>query len=151
MGAILGEHGGWQVAQRFSGGEGEKAAARERVALADLSYMGKLLLEGQEAGSLLEVIWNVPSLDVNQGAMIDPGTVYSLRSDLVFISLSPGAEGPAIVALEGQAAKLNFFVTVTHMTDAWFELLLIGPASAELLRAVPTRSRDSTRRVRYPA
>ncbi len=133
MGALLDEHGGWQVAQRFSGGEGEEAAAREGVALADLSYMGKLLVEGQETTSLLEAVWGVSLSEVYQGVMAGPGTVYLLRNDRAFMSTPPGDEGPAVAALEEQAAQLKFFITVTHMTHAWFELLLIGPSSAELL------------------
>jgi glycine cleavage system aminomethyltransferase T len=133
MGALLDEHGGWHVAQRFGGVEGEEAAARDRVALADLSYMGKLLVEGQETAALLEAVWGVPPLDVSRGVMAGPGTVYQLRNDRAFIGTLPGDESAAMAALSEQVAKLKLFLTVTHMTQAWSELLLIGPLSAEVL------------------
>lgn len=132
MGALFEERHGWQLAQRFSAG-GEITAAREGVALADLSYRGKLLVEGEDTEGLLNVAWKAPTLAIGQGAVVEPGTVYRLRHDRVFISTSPGDEESATKLLEKEAAKLKTLATVTDMSHAWSELLVVGPTSAVLL------------------
>jgi len=147
------DRAGWQVPASFSALEAEVAAARDGVALADLSANGKLTVEGRRALDFLQTIWKLPPLEISQGATIETGFLdrkfkkckasvfretrflgfYRLRADLFFIAAPPGLEAEVEQTLTGAALSFPDLITVTDLTHGRAELRLIGPASAELL------------------
>jgi heterotetrameric sarcosine oxidase gamma subunit len=127
------EQAGWRVPLNFSDFEAEIAAARDKVALADCSANGKLTIEGQQAATFLQTIWEVSSLEIGKGVVMANGEVYRLRADMFFISTPPGGEAQALQTLAGAAQSFADLITVTDITHGRAELRLVGPASAELL------------------
>ena len=127
-----GRHG-WLVADGYGPVEGEVAAARGRVALADNSANGKVVAEGKEAESVVRSAWPAAELDIGQGTVAGPGHIVRLRADLFFVSTAPGRETEAVAALNTTVRQEGAFVTVTDITHGRSELKIVGPLSAELL------------------
>jgi heterotetrameric sarcosine oxidase gamma subunit len=120
---------GWQVAQLYQSVEAETAAARQHVALADASANGKISVQGEQAGAILQA----SDLAIGAGQTAEFGHIYRLRANLFFVSTPPGAEAAAMRLLTAAAQSRSDLVTVTDMTHGRAELLLVGPAAAELL------------------
>lgn len=133
LGAHFIESAGWRVPGRYGNLEEEEAAARQSVALADVSASGKITVEGRSAGSLLQMAWAVSELAIGQGEKQGSRLVYRLRDDQYFVHLEPGAEGPAIMKLHGAANENGKLVAISDLTHGLAELRLIGPRSGELL------------------
>lgn len=123
---------GWRIPEVYTTLEAEIAAARERVALADETPNGKLLLEGDHADSVLMEAFDLSSLQTNEGR----DGIYRLRNDLFFISTPPGKEVRAQKKLTAASKTAEQFVTVTDITHGRAEMRVIGPASQELLSKV---------------
>ena len=132
LGATFIEQRGWRIPEVYATLEAEIAAARERLALADETPNGKLLLEGDLAESVLADAFDLGSLKINEGR----GGIYRLRNDLFFISTPPSREVRAQKKLITTLKTSEQFVTVTDITHGRAEIRVIGPASQELLSKV---------------
>ncbi|HLF90591.1 MAG TPA: sarcosine oxidase subunit gamma family protein [Anaerolineales bacterium] len=134
------DQNGWQVPDSISTLDVELTALRERVALTDLSASGKITVEGQQAGTVIQTIFNVdaPSLAINAGMATGPFGVYCLRKDLFFIHTTPGQEELILETLEQTIrvhppSSASDFVTVTDITHGRAEIGVFGPSGPELL------------------
>lgn len=132
LGATFTEQRGWRIPEVYTTPEAEIAAAQERIALADETPNGKLLLEGDQAESVLMEAFDLDSLQVNEGR----DGIYRLRNDLFFISTPPGREVRARKKLTTESIASEQFVTVTDITHGRAEIGVIGPASQALLSKV---------------
>ena len=132
IGATFAEQRGWHIPDVYTTSEAEIAAARERLALADETPNGKLLLEGDQAESVLMAAFDLNSLKINEGC----DGIYRLRNDLFFISTLPGKEVSAQKKLTTALAASEQFVTITDITHGRAEIRVIGPNSQALLSKV---------------
>ena len=133
LGATFTEQREWCIPEVYTTLEAEVAAACERIALADEMPNGKLLVEGDQAESVLMDAFNLGSLKINEGR----DGIYRLRNDLFFISMPPGREVSAEKKLTtASAAASEQFVTVTDVTHGRVEIRVIGPDSQALLSKV---------------
>ena len=123
------EQSGWRIPEVYTTLEAEIAAASERIALADETPNGKLLVEGEGAESVLMDAFDLGSLKINEGR----DGIYRLRNDLFFISTPPGREVSTQKKLTTASAKSETFVTVTDITHGRAEIRVIGPNSQALL------------------
>ena len=126
------EQRGWRIPEVYTTQEVEIAAARERLVLADETLNGKLLLEGDQAESVLMDTFDLGSLKINEGR----DGIYRLRNDLFFISTPPGREVRTQRKLTTTLKTSEQFVTVTDITHGRAEIRVIGPDSQELLSKV---------------
>ena len=129
LGATFTEQREWCIPEVYTTLEAEVAAARERIALADEMPNGKLLVEGDQAESVLMAAFDLGSLKINEGR----DGIYRLRNDLFFISTPPGGEVSAQKKLTTASAASEQFVTVTDVTHGRMEIRVIGPDSQALL------------------
>jgi heterotetrameric sarcosine oxidase gamma subunit len=129
LGATFTEQRGWRIPEVYTTLEDEIAAARKGLALADEAPNGKLLLEGDQAESVLMGAFDLGSLKINEGR----DGIYRLRGDLFFISTPPGKEVSAQKKLATASAASEQFVTVTEVTHGRVEIRVIGPDSQALL------------------
>ena len=129
LGATFTEQREWCIPEVYTTLEAEVAAARERIALADEMPNGKLLVEGDQAESVLMDAFDLGSLKINEGR----DGIYRLRNDLFFISTLPGREVSAQKKLTTASAASEQFVTVTDVTHGRAEIRVIGPDSQALL------------------
>lgn len=129
LGATFTEGQGWRVPEVYTTPQAEIAAAHERLALADETPNGKLLLEGDQAESVLIDAFDLGSLQINEGC----DGIYRLRNDLFFISTQPSKEASVQKKLKTASAASEQFVTVTDITHGRAEIRVIGPDSRVLL------------------
>ncbi|MYE88190.1 aminomethyl transferase family protein [Candidatus Poribacteria bacterium] len=130
--ATFTEQRGWRIPEVYTTLEVEIAAARERLALVDETANGKLLLEGDQAESVLMDAFDLGPLKINDGC----DGIYRLRNDLFFISTPPGREVHTQKKLTTASAASEQFVTVTEVTHGRVEIRVIGPDSQALLSKV---------------
>ena len=127
------EHQGWKVSQVYTTLEAELAAAQQRVAVADVSSNGKIIVQGNQAHAFLTVVLDLPAVDINEGTLVMDARVYRLRNDIFFISTLPGKEEIIKEILMAATQKSDQFITITDVTHGRSEILVIGPSSPELL------------------
>ena len=132
LGATFTDQHGWRIPEVYTASEAEIVAARERIALADETPNGKLLLEGDQAESVLMEAFDLDSLEINEGR----DGIYRLRHDLFYISAPPGKEVSTQKKLTATSAASEQFVTVTDITHGRVEIRVIGSNSQELLSKV---------------
>ena len=124
---------GWREVVSYSTVEAEVPVLRSGAALADESANGKLLLEGAEAASVLQLAFGGEPPRLGFGSPIEAGSAYRLREDLLFLSILPAEEQSTLERLEAAATDSGHFVTATDITDGRFEFRLIGPDARQLL------------------
>ena len=129
LGATFIEQCGWRIPEVYTTPEAEIATASERVALADETPNGKLLIEGEGAESVLMDAFDLGSLKINEGR----DGIYRLRNDLFFISTPPGREVRTQKKLMTGSAASEQFVTITEVTHGRVEIRVIGTDSQALL------------------
>ncbi len=132
-GAAFIETGDWRFPRGYTNPEQELAAARERVALADVSPHGKLFIEGRSAPDAVRAAFGSAPETIGSGINLEAGHLYRLRPDQFYLVTPPGAETQAATHLEAAIAAHKLFVTVTNQTHGLAELRLIGPASRAVL------------------
>jgi len=134
------DQNGWQVPDSISSLESELTALLEYVALTDLSASGRITVEGQQAGAVIQSALHVdaPTLTINAG--IDSGSfsVYRLRKDLFFIHTAPGQEDTILQSLDENIrvhprSSVSDLITITDITHGSAEIGIFGPSSPELL------------------
>lgn len=143
LGARLIEFGGWLMPVQYAGILDEHRAVRERAALFDLSHMGELEVEGDDAGDALAaaLVTDPRTLAVGRAhySMIvapDGGII----DDLIVYRLGP--ERFLVVANASNAAVVSD--ELAHRLDGWKAVLddrslatslvaIQGPKAAEIL------------------
>jgi heterotetrameric sarcosine oxidase gamma subunit len=129
-GATFIEEGGWQVVQA------DTAVSPTTLSLTDHSARGKLFVEGQAAEAVLTAVLAMPTLAINQGAVIPDGVVYRLRQDLFLLNMAVAGETAVQAKVEEAIQAQAVFVTVTDGTHGRFQFQLRGERSPDLLSRV---------------
>ena len=127
------EHRGWKIPQVYTTLDAELEAAQQRVAVADVSSNGKIIVQGNQAHAFLTVVLDLPAVDINEGALVMDVGVYRLRNDIFFISTLPGKEEIIKENLVTVTQESDQFITITDVTHGRSEIMVIGPNSQELL------------------
>ncbi len=70
--------------------EEELNLARNKVAIADATPNGKIMVRGDQAEDFLNSTINLLNIAIHTGVKIAEMSVYRLRKDLFFISTLPG-------------------------------------------------------------
>jgi heterotetrameric sarcosine oxidase gamma subunit len=133
-GARFANHAGWRCANGYAALEAETVAARDRVALADLSSQGKLQVEGEQAAGLIGAALGGAPEKMGGGWTAPSGHVYRLRPDLFLVVTVPGGESATHAQLLAAQSGALGLVTVTDLTHGLAALCLLGPASRAVLR-----------------
>jgi glycine cleavage system aminomethyltransferase T len=112
-GAQIEERDGWNVAVRFDGAEAERERLGSTVGFADLSHLGKLEVQGAEAGGLelgtaaiRDGAWWCPYTRERALVLCAPGDLPTLRDeldDVVDVTTALGA-----LAIQGPLAREVF-------------------------------------------
>ena len=131
--ARLIEHQGWKIPQVYNTLEAELEAARQRVAIADVSPNGKIMVQGNQAHAFLTATLDLPTITINTGTSVMDARIYRLRNDIFFISTLPGKEEIIIENLMAATQESDQFITITDVTHGRSEIMVIGPNSQELL------------------
>jgi aminomethyltransferase len=143
LGAKLIDFGGWLMPVQYTGILDEHRAVRERAGLFDLSHMGELFVEGDEAGDALAaaLITDPRTLAVGRaqysmicapdGGVIDDLIVYRLAPERFLVVANAGN---AVTVSEELGRRLADWRTVLDDRSLVTSLVAIqGPRSAEIL------------------
>ncbi|WP_017600064.1 2Fe-2S iron-sulfur cluster-binding protein [Nocardiopsis lucentensis] len=125
----------------------ECRAAREGVALMDGSTLGKIDLQGRDAGRFLDMLYTnkMSALKVGRirygvmcgvdGMVIDDGTVIRLAEDRFLVTTTTGNAAMVLDWMEEwlQTEWPHLDVYATSVTEHWATIPLVGPRSRDVL------------------
>jgi 4-methylaminobutanoate oxidase (formaldehyde-forming) len=138
----------WGRQHWFPWWEAEHRAAREGVILMDMSFMAKFMVQGRDAGRLLNFI-SANDVDgpagritytqwLNEGGTLEADlTVAKLDDERYWVVASDTAHRHAATWMRRHFPD-DARAFVSDVTSAWAQLNVQGPRSRELLQAVTT-------------
>ncbi|MDE2305491.1 MAG: GcvT family protein [Gammaproteobacteria bacterium] len=137
---------GWGRQNWFANNAGEHRAVREGVGLFEQSSFGKLLVQGRDAGAVLERISTanvagavgrcVYTQFLNERGGIEADLTVTRLAEDRFLVLTAAFTLTHVEAWIRNHVPENAFVAITDLTGAYAMLNLQGPASRELLQSV---------------
>ena len=125
--------GGWQVVTVYTDVEKELEAARQTVALADVSAMGKILVEGEAVDQPVASVWGEAAPSIGAGLTVREDQLFRLRDDLLLVWTKPGEEASKLRMLAKAISNSELMATVTDITHGRAALRLVGPDSRSVL------------------
>jgi glycine cleavage system T protein (aminomethyltransferase) len=148
LGARMIEFGGWLMPVQYSGILEEHRAVRERAGLFDLSHMGELFVEGEQAGDALAyaLVTNPPTLAEGRahysmivapdGGVIDDLIVYRLGAQRYLVVANASN---AQVVSDALAERLSGFRAVLDDRTLAMALCAVqGPRSVDIVSPITT-------------
>ncbi|WOT39166.1 sarcosine oxidase subunit alpha family protein [Streptomyces coeruleorubidus] len=131
----------------------ECAAAREGVAFMDASTLGKIDVQGPDAGVFLDLLYTnmISTLKVGMirygvmcrpdGMVFDDGTVIRLAPDRFLVTTTTGNAAAVLDWMEEwlQTEWPELKVHCTSVTEQWATVALVGPKSREVLGSLAPR------------
>ncbi len=125
----------------------ECAAARESVAFMDASTLGKIDVQGPDAGAFLDLLYTnmMSTLKVGMirygvmcrpdGMVFDDGTVIRLAQDRFLVTTTTGNAAAVLDWMEewSQTEWPDLRVHCTSVTEQWATVALVGPRSRQVL------------------
>jgi methylglutamate dehydrogenase subunit C len=165
QGASFVETGQWLRAQWFARpGESDWLATvsrevrevRETVGVCDVSTLGKIDIQGADAGAFLDRVYintfsTLPVGKVRYGLMLredgivmDDGTSARLAADHCVMSTTTANAGRVMQHLEHARQVLwpEFDVQIVSVTEQWAQYAISGPCSRQLLERLFGTARD---------
>ena len=160
QGAVMVEAGLW-MRPRYYPKDGEDIHAayrrearevRARVGIVDVTSLGKIDVQGPDAGEFLDRVYanTFSTLQVGRarygvmlrddGIVFDDGTTSRISENHYFITTTTANAGPVMAHMELllQTAWPELRVHVTSVSDQWAGIAVAGPKSRELLASLGT-------------
>jgi aminomethyltransferase len=146
-GGRLIDFGGWNLPVQYSGLTDEHLAVRERCGLFDVSHMGEIWIEGQNASAFVDflVTNDVSKLEIGQalyaglcneiGGLVDDLVVYKLKADCFLLVVNASNTDKDFAHI--QAARTRFEhppAVVENRSHQFSQLAIQGPLSSQVLQ-----------------
>jgi sarcosine oxidase subunit alpha len=164
-GAVFVEAGQWLRAQWFpkpgetdwlQSASREARAVRERVGVCDVSTLGKIDVQGSDAGLFLDRIYasTFSTLAVGKaryglmlredGFVFDDGTAARLADDHYFVTTTTANAGAVMQHLEfcHQCIWPELDVQMVSVTEQWAQFAIAGPRARDVLRRLVDPGQD---------
>ena len=143
LGAHMGAFAGWEMPISYGGTVGEHTAVRDRVGVFDVSHLGKLMIRGNDAASVLDRALSNRMIDLAPGRarytlILDDDA--GIVDDLIVYALAPGEllavpnASNTDEVLRRIEALLEGDATLEHLD--WSTIAVQGPRSVEVVREV---------------
>ncbi|QEW19664.1 Aminomethyltransferase [Marinibacterium anthonyi] len=159
QGAVFVEVGQWMRAQYFpkkgethwrESVDREALAVRRDVGICDVTTLGKIDVQGADAGAFLDRIYSnaMASLKVGKvryglmlredGILYDDGTCARLAEDHYVVTTTTANAGPVYRNMEFARQGLfpDMDVQIVSTTDAWAQIAVAGPKSRTLIERI---------------
>ncbi len=128
----------------------EMRLVREAVGICDVSTLGKIVVQGPDAGELLDRVYvnAFKSLSVGKarygvmlrddGIVMDDGTCWRVGEQEYFMTTTTANAGKVMAWLEEMLETRwpELRASVTSVTDQWAGVAVAGPRSRELLQSL---------------
>ncbi|MBA3817220.1 MAG: glycine cleavage system aminomethyltransferase GcvT, partial [Parachlamydiaceae bacterium] len=142
LGAKMVDFGGWEMPIQYKGIIHEHLVVRQNVGIFDVSHMGRIIIEGNDAECLLN---NLSTNVINKfdgsatytvwcdldGMCVDDLIVYKENSHHFFIVVNAGNRQKDLMHLKQQA--MGWDVTITDTYEDGGILAIQGPLAAKLI------------------
>lgn len=147
-GARMVDFGGWDLPIQFDGILAEHEAVRERAGLFDVSHMGEVRVQGDDALAFVQhlITNDAGGLEIGQaqytvmanheGGVIDDLLVYRLDDSDYLLVINAATTPKDVAWIEEQAGIFDGAFEVRNESDDWAQLALQGPRAAEVLARV---------------
>ena len=144
-GAEMVEVGPWLRAHNYGSPNDEALAVRERVGIIDVSTLGKLDVQGPDAGALLDRVYTHRFSNLREGhirygllcgengAIMDDGTVTRFADDHYFVTTTTGNVDAIEDWFNWWLAGTGMEVFVTNVTSSYAAINVAGPRARETL------------------
>lgn len=143
LGAKMTVFAGWELPLVYSSVQAEHMAVRRAAGLFDISHMGKLMLHGPTAESLLDHLLTNRVLGMpvgrarygffcnTHGGVVDDVIVYRLSAEQFFVVCNAARVGTDLAWLEQWKNRIHRYsnVEIRDLTYSWAGLALQGPQS----------------------
>jgi len=137
--------GAWRRPFAYGDVEAEVRAVHERLGVIDVSTLGKLVVEGAQAGELLDrlypnrlsdlavgrIRYGVPTTD--GGRILDDGTVARLHGDLFYVTTTSTGSESVCEWFEWWNAVWGYEAEIVNLTGALAAINLAGPQARNAL------------------
>jgi sarcosine oxidase subunit alpha len=145
LGATVMWAGDWRRAYDYGDPAAEAAAVHESAGLIDVSTLGKLLVEGPDAGAFLDRVYpnrlsnlapgrvRYGVLCSDAGRIMDDGTVCRLDDESFYVTTTSSGAGAVEEWFSWWLADWRMDVRMTDVTQGLAAMNLAGPRSRELL------------------
>jgi aminomethyltransferase len=146
LGASFTDFGGWEMPVRYSSDLAEHEAVRTKAGLFDISHMGEIFIEGQDAASFLDyaLVGSASEIAVGRakyslicneaGGILDDLIVYRLSETSYLVVANASNKDVVFGAFQKRVA--GFDTQVRDESDAWVLLAIQGPKSVEILSEI---------------
>jgi heterotetrameric sarcosine oxidase alpha subunit len=158
-GAVFVEAGLWLRARYFPRTSDRDAAAtvnreintvRSAVGISDISTLGKIDIQGADAGQFLDHVYSntISTLQVGRaryglmlrddGFVFDDGTVSRLNDEQYFVTTTTANALKVMQHLEFCQQRLwpNLDVQIVSVTETWAQFAIAGPRSRDVLQCI---------------
>lgn len=149
LGASFGEFAGWNVPMSYEGTLKEHVSVRTSVGIFDISHMGRMIVRGDGATSLLERIYTKkvsktkvgfmsgPTLALNQYARVkDDEMPYRLSEDEWLIVPNAAVADHMLEYFKSVASSMGLTVEVEDLRSRYALLAIQGPESPRIIGAL---------------
>ena len=139
LGATVMWAGDWRRAYDYGDPEGEALAVHEGAGLIDVSTLGKMLVQGPEAGAFLDRLYpnrlsnlkpgriRYGVLGSDAGRIIDDGTICRLEDGRFYVTTTSSGAGAVEEWFSWWQADWQMDVRITDVTQASRRVNLAGP------------------------
>ena len=152
--------GQWRRPHSYGSPAAEVRAVHESLGVIDVSTLGKILVEGPEAGELLERLYpnrftdlkagriRYGVLTTDGGRIFDDGTVARLGDDLFYVTTTSTGSTGVCEWFEWWNAVWGYEAEIVNVTGALAAMNVAGPRSREALASL-TDADVSNEALRY--
>ena len=145
LGALMVESGPWQRPHNYGSAHDEAIAVRQRVGIIDVSTLGKLDVQGEDAPALLDLLYTNTFSDLrvgrvryglmcsDNGTILDDGTVTRLAQDRFFVTTTSGNADLIEEWFNWWMIGSGPCAHVTNVTGAYGAVNVAGPRARETL------------------
>ncbi|HWL13635.1 MAG TPA: glycine cleavage system aminomethyltransferase GcvT [Ureibacillus sp.] len=139
------DFGGWDLPVQFSSIKEEHDAVRHRAGLFDVSHMGEIIVEGEDALAYLQLICtnDISKIQIGgaqynamcyeNGGVVDDLLVYRLDEERYLLCVNAANIEKDF---DWMKAHIQGNVTVTNKSDEFAQIALQGPLSEEVLQTL---------------
>ncbi len=147
-GASFTEFGGWEMPVDFGSIRTEHAAVRDAAGIFDVSHMGEILVTGEDAMALMELLTtnSMVSLEPGDaqyagitdedGVLLDDTIVYCQAEDTYLFIPNAGHDAEMTARWETYRDRHELAAGVENVTEEYAMFAVQGPDAVELVDAV---------------